>query len=165
MAVRTDQHVLELEIAVDHTLSVDEIQALAQVLVPAGNLTFVGAARRHVRERARFARVPDDEVHHEIGTPRGLVHAHVRHAHDARMRQLRQQPPLREEPVSDLRHVAAVGEELEGVAGAEADVLHLVHLAHAALAKLAHDFIRTESHGDIIPQLRRMAHGLRENLV
>ena len=43
------------------------------------------------------------------------------------------------------------GEELEGVTGAEADVLHLVHLAHAAFAKRAHDFIRTESHGDIIP--------------
>ena len=148
-------------------LDMDGTFYLGNELIP-GSLDFIEKVRatgRDVRERARLARRLDDEVHHEIGPSRRLGHPYVRHAHDARMRELRQQPPLREKPVSDLRHVAAVGEELEGVAGAEADVLHLVHLAHAALAKLAHDFIRTESHGDIIPQLRRMAHGLRENLV
>ena len=144
MPIRADQHVLELEVAVNHAVRVDVGKPLAQVVIPLPDRLLVHRSRLDIGEKLHLAAFVQDKIHNEIRLGARLIRPEVRHLHDPRMVEPSEKPPLDRKPLLDLRIVLLIGEKLERMPRAEPRVLHLVDLAHSALAQKTDDFIRTD---------------------
>ena len=127
----------------DDAHRVDVLQPLAEVLVPVRRkLLRRVAAFEHVLQRARTPRLVENKVHDIVRKPRLCVHVHVVDAHDARMRQAREETSLDLEALAQKLDLAVVERErLQREARAEPFVLHLVHFGHSALPERTHDAI------------------------
>ena len=129
---RIDEHIVQLDVAVNDTFGVYVVDDGGEVAEPEGELRLVGLVRRHLGKRLRAPVRAEDEIHREIGALRCVIHAEVVHLDEAGVGEARKEAGLDEKAAAEEVGLRAIGgKQLEGNVR-PVTAFGFIHLAHAA---------------------------------